>query len=188
MAKYANYTKRPGLQPALGVQTNGKLGKCSYEPNCFSSSGDEAHLLRPWKPTAGGDAMDDLMEAINSYPPGQGGIDRGGFTIVTARADYLYVQFESLKWGFLDDVEFAIRGGEVQVRSASRLGFLDLGVNAKRLNWISARLRDKGWTAPKITKDEYPDYFAAREFTNDDYIASVLDPVGCPSIAGFGCN
>ena len=77
--------------------------------------------------------MDELLEIIQAYPPGQARIDKGGFSIITARDDYLYVQFESLKIGFIYDVEFAVTDGEVQVRSSSRIGFLDLGVNAKLL-------------------------------------------------------
>lgn len=86
------------------------------------------------------------------------------------------------KGGFIDDVEFAVSkdGGEVQVRSSSRIGYLDLGVNAKRLNWISAQLREKGWSAPKITEDDYPNYFSLLLFTYDDYIRSVLSPGTCP--------
>ena len=125
--------------------------------------------------------MRDILEAIEAYPPGQADIDKGGFSIIIARADYLYVQFESLKMGFIDDVEFAVtKDGEVQVRSSSRIGFLDLGVNAKRLNWISAALRDKGWTAPVITKEDYPDFFAMLPFSYDDYIRSVVSPKDCP--------
>jgi uncharacterized protein (DUF1499 family) len=64
---------------------------------------------------------------------------------------YAYVQFEALKNGYIDDVEFAyIEGyGEraVQVRSSSRVGYLDYGVNAKRVNWIAKELRGKGWDA-----------------------------------------
>ena len=124
--------------------------------------------------------MDELLETIKSYPPGQKNVDKGGFSIITASADYLYVQFESLKFGFIDDVEFAVKGGEVQVRSSSRLGFLDLGVNARRLNWISEQLRKKGWTAAAITREDYPDYFNMMPFTFDDYIRSVLFPKDCP--------
>ena len=87
--------------------------------------------------------------------------------------------------GFVDDVEFAVGDGEVQVRSSSRLGFLDLGVNAKRLNWISAELRSKGWTAPAITRVDYPDYFAMLPFSFDDYIRSVLSPLDCVSPANM---
>ena len=184
MAQYRTLTKYPGRQPALGLQADGKLAVCDYEPHCFSTSGDEAHLLKLWRSGAGSNAMGDLVETIKAYPPFQGRIDGGGFKIVTARADYLYVQFESLKKGFIDDVEFAVKGDEVQVRSSSRLGYLDLGVNAKRLNWISAQLRDKGWvSAPKITKEDYPEYFQLLVFTYDDYIRSVISPQSCPSPA-----
>jgi len=126
------------------------------------------------------------VETIRAYPPGQGRIDKGGFKVITATDTYLYVQFESLKLGFIDDVEFAITSTDttnsVQVRSSSRIGFLDLGVNGKRLNWISNELRsNKGWiVAPKITEEEYPDYFPMLTFTYDDYIRSVLDPDKCP--------
>ena len=181
MADYRTRIKYPGSQPALGVQSNGELAKCEYALNCFSTAGDEDHLLPLWMPPSGSNAMGELLETIKAYPPFQARIDGGGFSIVTARADYLYVQFESLKNGFIDDVEFAVRDGKVQVRSSSRIGFLDLSVNAKRLNWISAMLRDKGWTAPKITKDEYPDYFALLNFNYDDYIRSVLSPTTCPN-------
>jgi hypothetical protein len=63
----------------------------------------------------------------------------------------------------------------LQVRSSSRLGFLDLGVHAKRLNWISAQLRAKGWSAPKITAADYPEYFTLLTMTYDDYIRSVFN-------------
>ena len=46
------------------------------------------------------------------------------------------------------------------MRSASRLGFLDLGVNAKRLNYLAAKLRAKGWAAPSISPDTHPVYFS----------------------------
>ena len=63
----------------------------------------------------------------------------------------MYVQFESLKNGYIDDLELAaipeIGGGAVQVRSSSRVGYLDFGVNAKRLNYIAQQLRSRGWDA-----------------------------------------
>ena len=183
MALYSNNTKHPGKQPSLGLQANGKLKRCAYEPNCFSTSGDEEHLLPPWRSKAGRNAMSELVEAINAYPPYQARIDGGGFSVVTSSEDYIYVQFESLKNGFIDDVEFFVhRGGEVQVRSSSRLGFLDLGVNAKRLNWISAYLRAKGWTAPAVSRVDFPEYYVMMPFTFDDYIRSELSPVCCDPI------
>ena len=181
MELYKNKTKHPGTQPAVGLRSNGKLASCNDGLNCFSTSGDESHLLELWKPQAGSNAMAELLDTVKAYPPGQKRVDKGGFSIITANKENLYVQFESMKHGFIDDVEFAVtKGNEVQIRSSSRLGDLDLGVNAKRLNWISSDLRAKGWYAPAITKEDYPDYFATLVFTFDDYIRSVLSPLDCP--------
>lgn len=162
MALYRSQKKTPGTAPKLGLKADGRLALCDYAPNCFSTSGDEEHLLTLWKPKSGTDTMAELVETIKAYPPGQAGVDKGGFSIVTLEPKYVYVQFESLKYGFIDDVEFALDDSEsiVQVRSASREGYLDFGVNGKRLNWISAKLRAKGWTAPAITKATHPAYFA----------------------------
>lgn len=43
-----------------------------------------------------------------AVPPPQQEIDGGGFQVVTSTPTYLYVQFESLKAGYIDDVEFAV--------------------------------------------------------------------------------
>ena len=69
--------------------------------------------------------------------------------------------FESLKNGYIDDLELAVveGGAKVLVRSSSRVGFLDFGVNAKRLNFLSSKLRAAGWTAPEINAKTHPDYF-----------------------------
>jgi uncharacterized protein (DUF1499 family) len=83
---------------------------------------------------------------------------------------YLYAQFESLRQGYIDDVEFAIVPStnrapgdsgalEVLLRSSSRLGYLDFTVNAMRLNYVASRLRDKGWAAPAIDRKSHQDYF-----------------------------
>jgi uncharacterized protein (DUF1499 family) len=62
--------------------------------------------------------------------------------VIEATDNYLYVEFTSALMGFVDDVEFYIapEGGGIQVRSASRLGESDLGVNRKRVEEIRKRL------------------------------------------------
>mmetsp|Transcript_75064 Transcript_75064/g.195287 ORF Transcript_75064/g.195287 Transcript_75064/m.195287 type:complete len:270 (-) Transcript_75064:122-931(-) len=165
--------KQPGFLPS-GVGTGGPLAGCKPSPNCFSSAPgtDEAHFLKPWQfSSKSSDAFADLERVVRAYPPGQRGVDGGGFEIQRSdpQTGYLYVQFESLKKGYIDDVEFIVRsdgstggtGGEVLVRSASRLGYLDLGVNAKRLNKIAEDLQalpSGGWVAPKITGERFPKY------------------------------
>jgi hypothetical protein len=100
---------------------------------------------------------------VNAYKPGQSNIDGGGFNIVTfnPKSGYIYAQFESLKNGFIDDLEMAVVGKDsnvVEVRSSSRLGYLDFGVNAKRLNYLAKALREKGWDAPGVELSSHRGY------------------------------
>mmetsp|Transcript_40980 Transcript_40980/g.46564 ORF Transcript_40980/g.46564 Transcript_40980/m.46564 type:complete len:260 (+) Transcript_40980:60-839(+) len=143
--------------------------KCAMKPNCFCSTDsmefDPEHAIPSWKWPSNmkrDEAFQQLEKTIKDYQPGQNNIDGGGFKIITSQPPkYLYVQFESLKNGFVDDVEFASLSdnkNEIQVRSSSRLGFLDFGVNAKRLNYISAALRKQGWDAIGVDYKTHPEY------------------------------
>jgi uncharacterized protein (DUF1499 family) len=66
--------------------------------------------------------------------------------IITEKDDYLYVEFTSALWRFVDDVEFYFKDASktIQVRSASRLGRSDLGVNRKRIETIRATWNARG--------------------------------------------
>ena len=63
-------------------------------------------------------------------------------TVVKAEAGYLYAEFSTRIMGYVDDVEFVLdeTAGAIQVRSASRLGSSDFGVNRERIESIRARL------------------------------------------------
>ena len=65
-----------------------------------------------------------------------------GAKVVQANSGYLYAQFTSRMLKFVDDVEFWFdpQAGVIQVRSASRLGRKDFGVNRARIEAIRARL------------------------------------------------
>lgn len=57
-------------------------------------------------------------------------------------------RYKSPTFGFKDDVEFlAKRSGRVEVRSASRQGDSDLGINSKRLDFLRSELGKKGWAS-----------------------------------------
>ena len=60
--------------------------------------------------------------------------------IVEQRPDYLYAQAQTRWLKFVDDLEFWANpaGGVIEVRSASRLGQEDFGVNRKRVEAIRA--------------------------------------------------
>ncbi|MDP1650556.1 MAG: DUF1499 domain-containing protein [Rubrivivax sp.] len=68
-----------------------------------------------------------------------------GARIVTLRDDYLYAQFTSRVMKYTDDIEFWFdrAAGVVQVRSASRLGKRDFGVNRARVEAIRAQLHGR---------------------------------------------
>ena len=68
--------------------------------------------------------------------------DLPGSHLVEQRDDYLYAQFTTPLMRFVDDVEFWFdpAAGVVQVRSASRVGRKDFGVNRARIENIRARL------------------------------------------------
>jgi uncharacterized protein (DUF1499 family) len=149
------------------------LKHCGAAPNCFSSTDfvedDPDHSIPAWVwPKEFGDdkekAFAQLADVIDAYKPGQSGIDGGGFKIFKndPKNGYIYTQFESYKNGFIDDLELAWIDGlgerAVQVRSSSRLGYLDYGVNAKRLNYIAKDLRAKGWDAKGVDFDTHQNY------------------------------
>mmetsp|Transcript_20708 Transcript_20708/g.43153 ORF Transcript_20708/g.43153 Transcript_20708/m.43153 type:complete len:227 (-) Transcript_20708:39-719(-) len=164
--------KRPGPVPKdLGLKPRealeGELGLKSCFPgyHCFTTSADAEldyyfgiPLWEPPKSTTS--ALLDIAAIVDTYPVPNGGVDGGGFQFMERGKDYVYVVFESEKKGFRDDVEFAlVDGGKVAVRTSSRVGYLDFGVNAKRLNYLSAQLRKQGWQAPPISRESHGEYW-----------------------------
>jgi uncharacterized protein (DUF1499 family) len=123
--------KRPNN---LGVN-NGKLAPCPNSPNCVSSqSTDAVHQIAPLTFTSTPEAaIANLKSIIESLPKTQ---------IISESPDYLYAEFKSALLGFVDDVEFYLdrNANVIQVRSASRLGQSDLGVNRQRIETIRAKL------------------------------------------------
>ena len=125
--------KRPD---SLGV-TAGRLAPCKPTPNCVSSEADRNDATHYVAPLAtGGDsarAFATLKRIVRETPR---------VSVVRDAADYLYAEYRSRLFGFVDDVEFRLDSGAgvIHVRSASRLGRGDLGVNRKRIEAIRSRL------------------------------------------------
>ena len=123
-----------GQRPAnLGLK-DGQLAACPSSPNCVVSQGnpDAEHGIAPLSySTDKATAMAKLKQIVESTP-----LTR----IIEQSDDYLYAEFESKLMGFVDDVEFYFDpdASVIQVRSASRLGQSDLGVNRKRIEAIRA--------------------------------------------------
>ena len=122
----------------LGVK-NGLLKPVPASPNAVSSQATGGyHRIDPlrYKGTAE-PAMAALKSIVESAPR---------TSIVEERADYLYAEFTSMLIGYVDDVEFYFPPDErvIHMRSASRLGYSDLGVNRKRIEDIRAKLAAAG--------------------------------------------
>lgn len=125
----------------LGVR-DGKLKAPSRTPNSVTSQADlwpeapqrDYARIAPLPLT--GDAKASIAriaEVVEGLP---------GARIVERRDDYLYAQFTTPMMRFVDDVEFWAdpAAGVVQVRSASRVGRKDFGVNRARIESIRERL------------------------------------------------
>jgi uncharacterized protein (DUF1499 family) len=63
-----------------------------------------------------------------------------GGSIEREEDGYLHATFRSRLFGFVDDLECRRDGDVIQVRSASRTGWWDLGVNRRRVESIRRAL------------------------------------------------
>jgi len=111
----------------LGV-VDGRLAPCSGSPNCVSSQSSGApHEIEPiafdGDPGVALGRLATLLEQM------------AGAVIVQRDERYLHAEFTSRILRFIDDLELwvDIRNRQVQVRSASRVGYSDLGANRRRV-------------------------------------------------------
>jgi uncharacterized protein (DUF1499 family) len=117
----------------------GQFAPCPDSPNCVSTQAtDEKHAIDPI-PYSGTktEAKKRLLKIIHSLPRAR---------MVVDREDYLQVEFTSRILRFKDDTEFylGIEDARIHFRSASRLGYSDLGVNRKRMETIRSRFISSG--------------------------------------------
>jgi uncharacterized protein (DUF1499 family) len=132
-----------GRAPAEPGLKDGKLRPPSRTTNSVSS---QAHLwpegefareyakIDPLRFTGdAGIAMNRLRDTLAAWP---------GARIVESRPEYIYVQFETRWLRFVDDAEFLLDPAErvIHVRSASRLGRRDFGVNRARVEALRKKL------------------------------------------------
>ena len=120
--------RRPGN---LGID-DGRLAPCKRTPNCVCSQADAADREHYIAPLAFRGTIAELRRAIEALPR---------VTVIREAPDYLYAEFRTPLLRYVDDVEFLKAGDVVHVRSASRLGRRDFGVNRRRVEEIRALLR-----------------------------------------------
>jgi uncharacterized protein (DUF1499 family) len=110
---------------------NDLLKPCPDSPNCVSSfETDPSHYVDPL-PYKGSkaDARQKLLSILHATKR---------VKVVTSEENYIHAEFTSRIFRFVDDVEFYMdeKAPVIHVRSASRVGYSDLGANRKRAEEI----------------------------------------------------
>ena len=108
----------------LGVR-NGRLAACKRSPNCVSSQANPSDLEHYIAPIHG--SMDAVRAALERVPRA---------TLIEDKGNYLYAEFRTRLLRYVDDVEFFFDGTVIHVRSCSRLGRRDFGVNRRRVETL----------------------------------------------------
>lgn len=114
----------------LGLR-NGKLSACPDSPNCVSTTATDAeHAIEPisFEGTVE-EAKEKILAVVNK-------MERT--TVITIEESYIHVEYRTKIMRYVDDVEFLIDDGTsgtqtIHFRSASRVGYSDLGVNRARM-------------------------------------------------------
>lgn len=122
---------------SIGVK-EGKLGACPDKPNCVSTTAkDKAHFIEPFRYAVDSVKVKSvLLEVINSQERTR---------IITDSGNYIHAEFKSKVFRFTDDVEFLIDDKDkiINIRSASRIGYSDMGVNRTRIENLRLIFQDK---------------------------------------------
>ena len=121
---------------AVGIE-NGHLSACPSSPNCVvSQDGDAEHAIEPIAYQSDrATAKETLLKVLSVVPRTE---------VVEDTDNYIHTESTSRIFKFIDDVEFYFPEDEnvIHVRSASRVGESDLGVNRRRIEQIRLAMKD----------------------------------------------
>ena len=114
------------------------LTPCPSTPNCVSSvDKDPKHYVEPLRFTGSVEgARTRLLEVLSSLERTR---------VKALEKNYIHAESVSAIFRFVDDVEFLFddRQKVIQVKSASRVGYYDLGVNRRRIDKIRIQFDQK---------------------------------------------
>jgi uncharacterized protein (DUF1499 family) len=132
------FTGCTGAIPKLGIE-NGQLTQCPTTPNCVNSQAeDKKHYIEPILTTGTPlEVKNTILKILNELKRSK---------IIVAEDNYIRAEFTSKVIRFVDDVEFYFSDTKskemiINVRSASRVGHSDLGVNRKRIEQIRNKFK-----------------------------------------------
>lgn len=106
------------------------LSPCPVSPNCVCSKlpQSDSHYIEPLVPRASTLKIFPLLvEYVQQLPRAE---------LQEKASHYVRVSIPSTFLGFTDDLELFFAGSKIHVRSASRTGWYDFGVNRRRIESI----------------------------------------------------
>ncbi|MGR0277819.1 DUF1499 domain-containing protein [Marinomonas dokdonensis] len=120
----------------LGV-TDGLLKACPTSPNCVSSQAERSDDVHYVESIIYRDNRKDVQLSLESFL-----LNQGNARIVSSTLGYVHLEIKSKYIGYIDDVEFYLPEADsvIHVRSASRVGYSDVGVNRERVEQVRAFL------------------------------------------------
>ena len=127
---------KSGEAPGLA---SGTLTLCPDKPNCVCSefTDDATHYIAPldYSGTSPEKAWGDILQIIKE----------SGGEVSVANDEYIAATFSVSLFGFIDDVECRLDTSKnrIHIRSASRVGHSDLGVNKKRAETLTRLFKQK---------------------------------------------
>ena len=118
--------------PSLGL-VDGRLRPCPDRPNCVVTEGGRASVDAVVLPGDGAAGWSRFVASV----------ERAGGTVRHDDGEYLHATFESRWLRFVDDLEARLDAdaGVIHLRSASRVGYSDRGVNQARLEQLRRSLQ-----------------------------------------------
>ena len=127
-----------GAKPKLGIDSL-KLMPCPSSPNCVSTQAkDKEHFVNPIMVESTSLQIKERILKILS--------ELNQSKVITTKENYIRAEFTSKIFGFVDDVEFYFphtksKKTTIHIRSASRIGYSDLGANKKRIEEIRTKFK-----------------------------------------------
>ncbi|MGF1764177.1 DUF1499 domain-containing protein [Aliivibrio kagoshimensis] len=110
---------------------------CGDKPNCVSTldSREQHHLEDFTLLNASTTSMEQIKQAA---------LTLSGAKLAVEQDNYLRIECTSFVFRFVDDLEIRVDGDQLLVRSESRTGHSDFGVNRKRANTLRTKLTELG--------------------------------------------
>jgi uncharacterized protein (DUF1499 family) len=123
-------------RPVAADGKKDELAACPDRPNCVTSlSDDKGHFIAPLTYEGSmAEASARLLSVLEQMK---------GAKIVSRTDTSIQAEFTSTVFGFVDDVDFRFDAADrrIDLRSASRVGYTDFGVNRRRIEEIRRRFQ-----------------------------------------------